>query len=869
MSSHDDPSLITNELAVECSDSNLELQGMEVTINNADPRLKSQTLAFNDSVAAYNYEVPSEMESTYGVSDTNDVSLAKFLARPVKIYDEEWSPADPNISAQINPWNLFYEDPRVANRIAHYSLLRSTLKIRVLINGNAFMYGRLMLSYHPLSTFDELYGPFEQFNESQAVLDSQRPHLYLDPCESAGGEMHLPFFWYKNNVHIPRREYASLGILRLRTLNELVHANGGDTPVSVTMFAWAEDVVLGAPTKATVGTLEPQADEYGVGPVSRPATLVSRVASSLSSVPVISKYARATEIAASAVSKVASLAGYCRPTDISTINSFKPVYVGNMANTNVDDTCQKLTVDAKQELTIDPRTVGLSSQDELDISSIAQRESYLTTFQWSTNDAGDDPLFFSAVSPALMNIQGNPRKLFLTPMAFASLPFKYWRGSLKFRFQIVCSNFHRGRIRVGYDPYDNRPEPTDLNVNHSRIIDISQEKDFTVEIGWAQETSYLEVPEGPNEFDRERYGPTFGNTDDNRYSNGTIGLYVMNRLTSPSNLADFVEVNVFVSAGKDFEVAAPNGMNLRNVSYFENYITPPAAVKQSEPNMIVEEIDDENLESQADIVESTSEPSKPMQDQVAESMNAPLDITDYTNHVYFGESIRSFRTMLKRYNYFGLRQPVTSAEGRRIWTVRYPSFPLPRGPMPQPALDGNYGNIVTTTLMSYLGPAFSGWRGGVRWKIVYDPGETAGSASDAYDFPIMIVRGENEPAGGGLSTSFSSSWSQTGDLTADLLANQNAISQGNSGVHLQTARMNPVLEAEIPFYLPYRFYPTRGDWNTNLEGVRPPFFEFKSQYENVRQFPEALFYTAAGEDFNLYFFTGCPGIFFYQNIGSN
>lgn len=868
MSSFDVRSRNTNELVTECDAHDLVSQGMEYQINSAASRVKSETMAFSDNSPGYSYTVSSPMESTYNVADTGDVTLANFLSRPVQIYEREWPVSVPNLSDEINPWALFFDEPRIANRIQNYALMRCRLRIKVMINGNAFFYGRLLLAYNPWDGADQLTNTFRPLEQGQAVLDSQRPHVYLDPCESSGGELTLPFFYHKNNVEIPSREYADLGILRLRTLNNLKHANGADGSVNVNIFAWAEDVVLTAPTRATTDDFVSQADEYGSGPISKPAGVVARVASAIKNAPVIGPYARATEIAASAVSRIAGLAGYCRPNDITTIKSYKPTYLGNLANTNMEDTAQKLAVDVKQELTLDSRTVGLSGQDELDIRSISTRESYLTTFDWSTSDESGEGLWFSAVTPHLININSASPvdRTYLPAMAFASLPFRYWRGSINFRFQVVASCFHRGRIRVAYEPYDNRPDPNNFTVNHSRVVDIADEKDFTIKVGWGSATTYKKTPAGSS-YEFERYGTNYTASDGNVFQNGTIGFYVFNKLTVPNSTIDNdIQVNVFVSTSDDFEVAGPCTSPMDTVSWWQDYVPPTAVEEEQETEESVTDLISQSND-ESDIVESTTEASKPMQMQVDETMAAPSDVNDYSNHVFFGENIVSFRPLLKRYCYWHTVTPDEgSATGRRIWTCRLPAFPLPRGAMPGPgALHGDYGNIVKCGLMNYLAPAFTGWRGGVRWKATYDIGTTRSFNSEGSRFPVMVERG-SAVLNGGITNVFTSAWDVAGDRISDALANQNRFSNGFGALAATVPNVNPTLEFEVPFYSSYRMLPTKSAWAQGFDQDTPPYFQVRAQFEIAEDNPEMPCYTAAAEDFNLFFFTGCPPIYFIQAL---
>eukprot|EP01084_Bolivina_argentea_P113537 202308_1 len=105
---------------------------------------------------------------------------------------------------------------------------------------------------------------------------------------------------------------------------------------------------------------ESQADEYAPnGIISSTSTTVARVAGLLTSAPSIGPYALATQMAASTVSNIARLFGYSRPPVLTDINSYKQMNLGNLANTNVSDAVMKLSLDAKQELSVDPRIMGL------------------------------------------------------------------------------------------------------------------------------------------------------------------------------------------------------------------------------------------------------------------------------------------------------------------------------------------------------------------------------------------------------------------------------------------------------------------------------------------------------------------------------
>jgi hypothetical protein len=95
------------------------------------------------------------------------------------------------------------------------------------------------------------------------------------------------------------------------------------------------------------------------------------------------------------------------------------------------------------------------------------------------------------------------KALYPTALAYASFPFRYWRGSLKFRFEVVCSKFHRGRLRLLYDPKA-VPNVADFNKNYQTILDLDESTDLTVEVHWCSDRMALYV--GAVNFTSIQYG---------------------------------------------------------------------------------------------------------------------------------------------------------------------------------------------------------------------------------------------------------------------------------------------------------------------------------------------------------------------------
>lgn len=251
--------------------------------------------------------------------------------------------------------------------------------------------------------------------------------------------MKLPFFNYFNNTDIVTTQWSDLGQLYFRSLNDLKHANGGEDKVTISVFAWATDVNMNVLTSNDPNQLTPQSgresgkeiDEANRnGVISGPATKIAKASSMLSNVPYIGPYASATSVAAGATAKIAKMFGYCRPPVTKNPEPYRPSPMSSLAVCNVPDTAQKLTIDEKQELTIDPRTTGLGGVDPMNIKEIAKRESYLTTFTWALNVPPENILWNSRIDPVIWAKTGAPGvgtgSFHFPACAMAALPFQYW-----------------------------------------------------------------------------------------------------------------------------------------------------------------------------------------------------------------------------------------------------------------------------------------------------------------------------------------------------------------------------------------------------------------------------------------------------------
>lgn len=778
---------------------------------------------------------------------TGDSSLGSFLSRPTRIANYSWA-VDQPLFQQLDPWSLFLNDPRVAEKVANYELYRSKLHVKIVISGTGFHYGRAIVSYNPYSGFDDVTID-RNFLNQDLIAASQKPHFFLNPTNNSGGQLDLPFFWHENYLSLSRSDRNQLGEIIIKSFGNLQHANEGYDPVTVTVYAWASDVELAMPTSLTTlsaldytpqsGTLN-SGDEYGRGIVSGPASAVAQAAGKLTSVPSIAPYARATEMVAKGVAGIATHWGYSRPPIVTDIVQQKPTPTGNMANTDAADAVMKLSLDSKQELTIDSRTVGLDGEDQMDIQRFVQRESYLTNFTLAPFEGPDTMLWNCRVTPNLYSI--NAGEIHPTPMAYMAAPFGNWQGSIKYRFQIVKSNFHKGKILLRWDP---RSHGASIQYNsvYSRVIDIAECDDFEITIGWGQSKPFLNVGEmfGSSENFTSSASLT---TDDTNSFNGVLEVAVVNSLVSPS-LDSSIQFNVFVSACEDMKFGEVMSSKMNQFSLYPHLGRRRDMTPQSG-----------TIDGPAIAGTSTGDTDAPTNPDPIAPISSGGSVADHTLNVFFGEAPKSIRELNRRYikHRTDVFKPPSFGTIHAI-DLRDKGLGYYPGDDPN-GLDGGTTTSMPTFAQWFM-PCYAGWRGATRTKYVFnsnmsDPNPTVSrigySAADRITITPLDVNGTDN------------------QLSRELTYYAGQHSAG--GAATTNIGINNAIEVETPYYNGVRFSTARMPGGDFVNGCHSNLVSAIVSITLNRDGPltngmAVNSWKSVGEDFTLFFFTGCPILYRY------
>jgi len=830
----------------------------------ATQHFKQQNVEFNDAVPSAMDTRGIIMDPFRGSDMIQDVQLSDWFKRPLKIASYQWDVGE-LLHETFDPWTLFWEDSANLNRIKNYKLLQCTLKVKFVVNGNSFYYGRLMAVYNPAHLDDE-YKVTRSWVRADFINNSQKPHIYVNPTESQGGTLECPFFFPKNALDIVNKDWSKMGNITLSALQMLKHANGANAPVTVSVFAWAENVSYSVPTHYEPVTnllftspnqrlrkefLAEAGDEYGQGPVSKPASAVARVAGTLSQVPFIGNLARATEIGAKAVSGISSIFGYSSPTDLHRPMMI-PTTTKNFAASNIPSDCAKLTMDCKQEVSIDPAILGLPPVDEMTISSIACRESFLTSFNWRVSDVEEQLLWNFYVDPCQAELYINPAnedETHMTAACVAALPFKYWRGTTRFRFQIVSSNYHKGRIKIVYDPHGGAGS-SPYNTAYTHVHDIEEVRDFTMDVGWGQPDMFREhIPNAL--IGNSGYASSNSPLDPKLHSNGVLSIYVVNTLTVPNSVIqdNDIQVNCFISMLDDFQVAEPSDDVFRWRLTPESPPFPP-------PQQFHAEAGEEQSETDMSSEGWVSDPPS------LTTFAAPASDEPNINHLFFGETICSYRQLVRRQQL----QEILYKDSETLFSIETffrTAFPAMGGfwPGSDSTMLTDIGRVqpyvyTSTNYINFITPCYAGYRGGFRWCFDTTNMTTAGAVFNNASYSVTRT---SKAANTNLVTALEPPG--TTSTKSVLLSRLGA--DGMSGTTRWNTVVNPVHTAEIPYYSNQRFRPARTkpvysevpELDTN--GFKLDLIDNFSQDVTAKA-DVAYIYCSAAEDFQCYFWVGPP-----------
>jgi len=515
-------------------------------------------------------------------------------------------------------------------------------------------------------------------------------HHVLTPQETPTVSMRIPFIFPFPWFDLANRSTSSMGTLLVHSLMPLRTAGTASTTTStVTVTASFIDPELAGPTvtlqSATLQGVSKDLERAGLHQPAAWAGLAARAA------------------------RLLGLTNYP--------SSVKPSFVVPNtfpALTNSEDPppCDSLSLGSQVQLFSDPKP----GADELDIATLAARPMYLNRAPWTISHSVGTQLFQASVTPEHYTkldktgaATGAYYLVATSPAAYVGSFFRYWRGTVCFKIKVLCSQHHRGKVRVFYDSAGVGVSSPAEAVIPSLIIDLAATTEATIRIPmnaqhhWLKTTGMFNGLGAANVWRTCLAVGTGGAYYDSASINGIVKAEVFQELSCPSDTGD---VNLMIETWvEDAQFAVPM-MHPPDNSWFKS------------------------LSSQ----------------YFLQSANAQLGDEDISTNVLcepkvsrhldecFGEDILSLRALIHRACFWRSIRPLAS--GTYTFRNGSPVFSnviLPRFPSGSGYVDGTDVDAADLTSSAHkmnfsgnyyarmVAAMFHGYKGSVRWRVGMRP----------------------------------------------------------------------------------------------------------------------------------------------------
>jgi len=837
------------------SNETLLLQSADYIVD--EPGETSEVLTFIDNSVGDSEALPYSRNVIASADSTDKTSLAKFLSRPTLIDSRTWATSDVNgaLGSAIDPWFLFLNNTVIKNKLHNYAFLRAKLCLKVIVNATPFHFGLLRASYEPNVNSANSGDRTSKIRTNPVspnpyiIPYSQLPGMWIYPASNSGGELYVPFFRHSNWLPLTSAAAAkTMGSLNYYIASPLgIASTSGSTSLTIETFAWMDEIELSGSTSELILQAK---DEY-VGMVSKPASAVASAMSMLETVPIIGRFARATGIGASAVASIAHIFGYSNTPLVVDVQPFVPMSAPHMATSEISLPYQKLTLDPKQELSIDPTLHGIAPTDELVISQIVSKKSALVVTGWSTSDNVGTVLFNSRVTPnlfGLININDGSsvlkaRRVYHTPLSYLAALFASWRGDIIFEFDVLCTKFHKGRLKISWDPVGTSGTvvPAENSV-YTTILDVGQNNKASIRVPYHQALAWLKT----RGISSDNWTPGSSLSYGEGLDNGLLILSVLTPLMSPVSPQN-IGVLVSVRAADNFEFANPRShlgeSDFSSTPHPSFFAVQSADYVCTEPEMIV--FGDQG-----------------QQHPERYALN-------------FGEAIVSLRALLHRMSLYDVSvSPISSATKAFWFRKSYARLPPMFGYDPNGLSTANKilaasgtapFNYTPTHPITYVAMLFGSFRGSVNYAInpsvdLYPyVGDVRIQHMTASTFPISrlgnVISFQN--AGANISNS-----ARFYNLYPTVGAGGSAITNSQTG---GTLLVNSPHMANTNFFYPDPTYSMQGNGadQSNAETVLLEIIFKQSVSSTVSDLASITTHAGTGPDFNCFWLLCCPTLDYY------
>lgn len=285
-------------------------------------------------------------------------------------------------------------------------------------------------------------------------------------------------------------------------------------------------------------------------------------------VPLLDSVGHMTANLIDAGANVASSFGFAKPqVQEAPARVARNSHIGE-ANVDVDDASFVLAPFQNNRLAVDSLAGG-TEVDEMSVQYVIGKYGQAFVGNLSTSDFQGTVVYGAQICPTNFWFRTNSSRpggnialptgstattnsIACTPLCYVSTFFRYWRGTMKFKFTFSKTKFHAGRVMVAYVPGISDPGPAGVVTNTIPTLEISGG-------GLPQPFSYCEVFDLKDASSFEFEVP-FVSPDpfiDVTASTGAISMTVLDPLVASGETTSTIDFMVEVKAEDDFEFGCP------------------------------------------------------------------------------------------------------------------------------------------------------------------------------------------------------------------------------------------------------------------------------------------------------------------------
>ena len=625
-------------------------------------------------------------------SDMYNQEIKDFLGKPIVVSSGTFKSTDTysTIGAMPSPYNPFNPPSTLLiDKLNGYLGFRATTVYRLVVNATRFQQGRYALSYINLGGADSAITKTERWiNDHMATLVQRTtmPHVELDLCCDTEATLRIPYNSALNFFPMgaigAANKYGTWGYAHLWPYVP-ISAASGSLEAGYTVYMHFEDVeliVAALPQSGRVfgkvrrkNETEAEQDSAGIGPISSTLIKVRDASTIFAKVPLLSSYANTVSWFADLGASAAKVFGWSKPITLAASTRVTQNYLPYATNTDGPDASFPLSLSYNNQVGM-ARGFSGTDVDEMDFSFLATIPVWMKTVPWTAGAASGFILNNTLVSAAgdyhttVVNTQTFNH---FSPLQFIANHFFYWRGSIVYKIKLVKTEFHSGRLIVAFSPQVTESAvPADVTLAsssylHRQIIDIRETNEFTFVIPFVSETPWQ---------------PAF-----NGNAIGKFVIIVLDPLVAPDNVNSEISIIIEKAGGPDIQFATPAASLY---SYYSGIIP-----QSGDPfgSVATNSTICSNLDSSigTSLIKS---------DQGVNALNC------------IGESITSFRTLLKLPNYL-----IYNATPTISFYLNVAPFTISAG-----SIVGitNTAPVILSDLYSRVASCYTYSRGGVRIKFL-------------------------------------------------------------------------------------------------------------------------------------------------------